>query len=190
MNKIKVPIEVSSRHCHLSKKDLDILFGEDYELNSIKKLSQKFDFACEESVSIEFGGKKINNVRVVAPPRDETQVEISLTDAYGSEIQPDIKLSGDLSESTSVKIIGPNGEVRLDKGLIIAKRHLHCSNDQAKEYELNDGDVVSVETIGDRSVIFNNVSVRVKDDYDLSMHIDTDEGNAAGIKKVSEGFIL
>ena len=158
---IKIPIEVSARHCHLSKKDLEKLFGAGYELKKMKQLSQPSDFACEETVEVEFGSKKFEKVRVVGPLREQTQVEVSLTDAVGSGLVPPIKISGDLKGSSSVILRGPAGEVELEEGLIIAQRHIHCHTDEAKRLKLKHGDVVSVKIEGERSVIFNNVKIRV-----------------------------
>lgn len=186
----KIPIEVSARHAHLCQKDLDALFGEGYELKKVKQLSQPSDFSCEEVVAIQFGSKKIENVRVVGPLREQTQVEISMTDAIGSGITLPVRLSGDMDKSSPVVIEGPKGAVSLAEGLIVALRHIHCATDEAAELDLKNGDNVSVRVEGQRPVIFENVIVRVRDDYKLCMHIDTDEGNAAGINKIGEGKIL
>ncbi|MCX6724393.1 MAG: phosphate propanoyltransferase [Candidatus Staskawiczbacteria bacterium] len=188
--KIVIPIEISARHCHLSKTDLEKLFGESYELKKIKQLSASADFACEEKIILQVGSKKFENVRVVGPLRSQTQVEISLTDAIGSGVVPPIRLSGNLEGSSEIKITGPNGEVELQEGLIIAKRHIHCATYEAKKYKLKHGDVVSVRVGGERPVVFEDVAVRVKDDYRLCLHLDTDEGNAAGINKKGEGEIV
>lgn len=188
--KIKVPVEVSARHCHLSVEDLEKLFGTGYELTKLKQLSEPSDFACKEVVNIIVGSKTFKNVRIVGPLRSQTQVEVSLTDAIGSGIMPPIRLSGDLRETGPVSILGPKGAIDLNEGLIVALRHIHCATDTAKKYKLKDGDRVSVEIKGERPVVFENVILRVKDDYKLSMHLDTDEGNAAGVNKVGEGLII
>ncbi len=188
--KILVPVEVSARHCHLSKEDLEKLFGVGYELKKLRQLSQPEEFACQETVDIQFGSKKIEKVRIVGPLRNMTQVEISLTDAVESGVTPPVRLSGNLKGPSSVILHGPVGTVELAEGLIIAKRHIHCATEEAKKFGLKNNDIVSVKVDGDRAVIFNNVVVRVKDGYQLSMHIDTDEGNSAGINKIGEGIIL
>ena len=191
---IKVPVEISARHCHLSKEDLEKLFGGvpsgSYELKKMRQLSQPSDFACEETIDIQFGSKKIEKVRVVGPLRAQTQVEISLSDAVGSGLMPPVKLSGDLHESVGVVLYGPAGQVELNEGLIIARRHLHYATDEAAKLGLKDGTKAAVRIEGERSVIFENVVVRVRDDYKLCLHLDTDEGNAAGINKIGEGQIL
>ena len=187
---IKVLVEVSARHCHLSKEDLEKLFGVGYTLGVAKQLSQPSDFACKETVDIVVGYKKFEKVRVVGPTRQQTQIEISLTDAFGSGVMPQVRLSGNLQESNGAVLIGPVSQVDLKEGLIIAQRHLHCSTQEAKKYKLKAGDVVSVEVKGARPVIFKSVAVRTRDDYKLCLHLDTDEGNAAGINKIGEGFII
>jgi putative phosphotransacetylase len=190
MKNIIIPVEVSARHCHLSKEDSEKLFGAGHELEKARQLYQPSDFACKETVDIQIGSKKIEKVRVVGPFRAQTQVEISLSDAVGSGLMPPVRLSGDLKGSVGVILQGPAGQVELKEGLIIAQRHIHCATDEAKKMKLKTGDVVSVKIEGERSVIFGKVIVRVKDDYKLCLHLDTDEGNAAGINKIGEGQII
>lgn len=187
---IKVSVEVSARHCHLSKEVLEKLFGKGHELKKVKQLSQPSDFACEETIEVQIGSKRIENVRVVGPLREKTQVEISLTDAVGSGIIPPTRLSGNLENSSGAILIGRNAQMELAEGLIIAQRHLHCDIESAEKYKLKTGDVVSVKVGQERKIIFEEVVVRVKDNYKLCLHLDTDEGNAAGINKISEGLIL
>ncbi len=186
---IKIPIEVSARHIHLSKADLEKLFGEGYELKKIKQLSQPSDFACEETLDIKVGDKKINKVRIVGPLREKTQVEISKSDAVMLEINPPLKMSGDIDGTPGIILIGPKGELELAEGLIIARRHIHCSTAEAKRADLRQGQIVSVDVKGERAITFHCVQVRVKDDYKLCLHLDTDEGNAAGINKTGEGIL-
>jgi len=188
--KIKIPVEVSARHCHLSKEDLEKLFGFGYELKKMRQISQPSDFASEEKVDIQVGDKKIKGIRIVGPLRKQTQVEVSLTDAFALGTAPKIRLSGDLKNSSPVAIVGPKGIVKLNEGLIVALRHIHCSEAEAAKLGLKNGQTVDVEIRGDRPIIFENVLVRVKDGYKLSLHLDTDEANAAGIDKIGEGIIL
>jgi putative phosphotransacetylase len=191
---MKIPVEVSARHAHLSKKDLEKLFGESYELKVRKQLTQPSDFACQETISIAIANKEdsciLENIRIVGPVRKETQVEISLTDAFKLGIVVPIRLSGDLAGSSPVKIIGPAGQVELEKGLIIAKRHIHCSEKEAKELGLKNSQIVSAGVEGERKTTFYNIVVRTGKNYKLCLHLDTDEGNAAGINKIGEGEIL
>ncbi len=187
---IKIPVEVSARHCHLSKGDLEKLFGINYELEKLKQLFQPSDFACKETVDIQIGDKKIEKVRIVGPTREQTQVEVSVTDIVDSGVLPPIKLSGDLMGTASVVLLGPKGAISLNEGLIVALRHIHCATDEAKKLRLKTGDIVSVKIEGERQIIFGKVIVRVRDDYKLCLHLDTDEGNAAGINKIGEGQIV
>jgi len=187
---MEIPVEVSARHIHISKKDLETLFGEGYQLHRLKQLTQPSDFATEEVLDIEIGGKKLLGVRIVGPEREKTQIEISKTDAVLLGVNPPIRLSGDLENSLGSKLIGPKGELELSEGLIIVKRHIHCATNEAESLGLKNNDIVSVKVDGERSVIFEGVVVRVNNDYKLSMHIDTDEGNAAGINKIGKGIIL
>ncbi|NCC69963.1 phosphate propanoyltransferase [bacterium] len=187
----KILVEVSARHVHISKKDLDILFGKDYPLNKIKDLSQLNEFASEETVSIiSKSGKVINNVRILGPEREETQIEISLTDSYYLKENVSIRQSGDLDKSTPVKLIGPIGSVELNFGMIVAKRHFHCTKETAKELNIEDNSNVMVKIEGERGLIFDNVFVRITDNAVDRIHIDTDEANACGIKGEVFGEII
>jgi len=187
----KIPVEVSARHCHLSKEDLEKLFGAGYELKKLKQLSQPSDFAAQETVRIEFGSKKFENVRIVGPVRQKTQVEVSLTDAVGSGVLPPLRLSGQLENSAPVAVSGPAGRVELKEGFIVAKRHIHCATKEAVNFGLKTGDIVSVRITSERPVTFHDIPVRVSDNYDFHLHLDTDEANAAGINPVkSEGVII
>lgn len=185
----KVPVEVSARHCHLCQKDFEKLFGHGAQLQKLKQLSQPSDFACQQTVDIQVGNTKFDGVRVVGPLRTQTQVEISLTDAVGSGVVPPLRISGDLKDSSPVILAGPAGLVELKEGLIIARRHLHCATKEAKELGLKHGQLVSVQIGGQRALMFHCIEVRVKDDYKLCLHLDTDEGNAAGINRVGEGTL-
>jgi len=187
---VKIPVEVSARHCHLSQKDLEVLFGEGYQLKKAKQLNQPSDFAAEEVLDIQVGDKKIQNVRIVGPTREVTQVEISKTDAVFLGVNPPVRLSGDLSDSIGIKLIGPKGELDLEKGLIIALRHIHCTKAEAEKIGLKHKDAVAVKINSERPLIFHDVLVRTGDNYKLCMHIDTDEGNAAGLNKIGEGIII
>lgn len=187
---IKIPIEVSARHVHLCQKDLEFLFGKGYQLKSFKKLTQPHDFAAKETLTVKSKEKVFDNVRIVGPIREKTQVELSRTDAFYLKINPPIRISGNLKGSSPVILIGPNSKIKLKEGVIISQRHLHCDTKGAEKMGLKDRAVISVKTEGQRSVIFNNVIVRVGDDYKLAMNIDTDEGNAAGIDKKTKGIIV
>jgi len=186
---VKIPIEVSARHCHLSKEDLVKLFGTGYELKVLKQLTQPSDFACQETINIKMGDNEIKNVRVVGPTRKQTQVEISKTDAISLGVDAPLRLSGNLEKSAGIFLQGPAGTVELKEGLIIARRHIHCSLKEAKEIGLRAGQLVSVEVKGERAVTFHCVEVRAGENYKLCLHLDADEGNAAGINKVDQGVL-
>lgn len=179
--KTVLPVALSNRHCHLSQADADVLFGEGYAFKKIKDLSQPGQFACEETVQV-VGSKGSLTMRILGPVRKESQVEILLADSFKLGVPVVIRDSGKLEGTPGAKIVGPKGEVTLDKGVIVASRHIHFSTKQGEEYGVKDGDIVRVKTPGERGVIFENVLARVSDVYDLEMHVDTEEGNAAGLK--------
>ncbi len=183
---MKIPIEVSNRHVHLSKEDLEKLFGLGYELKKLRELSQPGQFAAEERVKL-ISNKEINNVRILGPVREKTQVEISKSDARFLGLDVPVRDSGDLGNSAGIKLAGPNGEVDLKEGAIISRRHLHISEEESKELGVSNGDVVSVEIENDRGIRFNNVLVRAGKGHKLALHLDSDEGNAAGIDGFGEG---
>lgn len=178
---MKIPIETSARHIHLSKKDADILFGKNYKFKILKELSQKGQFAYNETVILSGPKGEIDNVRYLGPFRDNTQVEVSETDTRSLGVNPVIRMSGDIKGSPGIKIIGPKGEIDIKEGVIIALRHIHMDPATADKLNLKDKDKVKVDINGIRDLIFESVSVRVRPDFTLSLHLDTDEANAAGI---------
>ena len=183
-----IPIGVSNRHIHLSKDDLETLFGEGYELTPIKELSQPGQYACKEVLTIIGPSMRpIENVRVLGPVRKASQVEISQTDSYTLKVKPPVRESGKIEGSAPITIIGPKGIVVLSEGCIIANRHIHMSPDEAKHFGLKDCDYVDIEVNGKRRTKWYDVQVRVHKDFRLEMHVDTDDANAAGI---INGFIV
>lgn len=178
---MKVPVGISNRHVHLSREHLDILFGERYELTKIKDLRQKGQFAAEETIDLEGPKGKISHVRILGPDRANTQIEISKTDGYVLGVNPPMRDSGDLAETPGITIIGPKGRVTLQEGLIIAARHIHMNETDAAKIGVNDNEHVSVRVEGERSLILEKVLCRVHPSFVLEFHIDTDEGNAAGL---------
>ncbi|OEH84784.1 propanediol utilization protein [Desulfuribacillus stibiiarsenatis] len=179
---MKVPVGISNRHIHLSDREVAILFGDDHELTPFKPLSQPAQYAAEETVTIKGPKGFIEKVRVLGPTRRQTQIEISRTDCFTLGINPPVRDSGDVEGSAGLEIIGPNGSVHIDEGVIIAQRHIHMHTKDAENYGLEDKDRVFVKTGGDRSIIFENVLIRVSDKFSLEFHVDTDEGNAASLK--------
>ncbi len=186
-----VLVETSARHVHVSKEALAILFGEGYELTKKKDLSQPGQYACEERVQVIGPKNSFPAVSILGPVRPETQVELSAGDARSIGVKAPIRESGDLEGSGGCKIVGPKGEIEIEKGVIIAKRHIHMTKADAAEYGLEDKQIVSVKVETDgRSLIFGDVVVRVSDSYALAMHIDTDESNAAAAYPGLMGEIL
>ena len=190
MNK-PVLIVTSARHVHVSRRVLDILFGEGYELTVKKNLSQPGQFACEERVQVIGPKSSFPAVSILGPVRPETQVELSAGDARSIGVKAPIRESGDLEGSAGCRLVGPKGEVEIKDGVIIAKRHIHMTPEDAEKYGLEDKQVVSVKVdTAERSLIFGDVVVRVSPKYALAMHIDTDESNAAGCTSGLMGDIL
>ena len=186
-----VLIETSARHVHVSRRVLDILFGEGYELTHKKDLSQPGQFACEERVQVIGPKNSFPAVSILGPVRPETQVELSAGDARAIGVKAPIRESGDLKGSAGCKLVGPKGEVELEDGVIIAKRHIHATPEDAEKYGLADKQIISVKVdTPERSLIFGDVVVRVSKNYALAMHIDTDESNAAGCTPGLMGEIL
>ncbi len=177
-----VPVGVSNRHIHLSKEDVETLFGAGYELTPMKDLSQPGQFACKETLTlIGPAMRPIEGVRVLGPVRKASQVEISRTDSFVLKVKPPVRESGDIAGSAPITIVGPKGVVTLKEGCIIANRHIHMSEEEGAQFGLNDGDYVTVEVNGERRTTFYDVQVRVNKAFRLEMHIDTDDANAAGI---------
>ena len=184
----EIPIGVSNRHIHLSQNDLETLFGKGYELTPIKDLSQPGQYACKEVLTIVGPSMRpIENVRVLGPIRKASQVEISATDSYVLKVKPPVRESGNIKDSSPIRIIGPKGVVELSEGCIIANRHIHMSPDEAQRFGVNDGDYVDIDVNGKRRTRWFDVQVRVHKDFRLEMHVDTDDANAAGI---GNGFFV
>ena len=187
---MNIPIASSARHVHLSQVDLEKLFGSGYQLKKERDLVQPGEFAAEETVVIQGTKAKIEKVRIVGPLREKSQVEISKTDARYLGIEAPIRISGNHSDSASLTLIGPASQVTLPDGVIVPQRHIHCSAVQAEEIKLVNNQMVSVDIKGERGLIFKQVIVRVADDYQWEMHVDTDEANASGLKPGTEGKII
>ncbi len=177
-----IPAALSNRHLHLSQEHIEQLFGKNYNLCSLKDLSQPGQFACEEKVDMIGPKGEIKGIRVLGPARPQTQIEVSVSDSFILGVKPPVRDSGDIEGSPGVTLRGPVGEVQLDKGVIIAARHIHMHTADAEKYMVEDKQRVKVRTSGERALIFENVLVRVSPKYALEMHLDTDEGNAANLK--------
>ena len=184
-------VEVSARHIHLDRETMDVLFGKDSELHPIKDLSQPGQYAADEKVTL-VGPKGKSSVRVLGPLRNETQVELSLTDARSLGVDAQIRESGDLEGTTgNLTLVGPAGEVTLEKGVIAAKRHIHMTPEDAEKFGVENGQIVNVKIDTDgRSIVFGDTVIRVSPKYALAMHIDTDEANAAAIAGSAKGTLI
>ena len=185
-----IEVEASGRHVHLTREHIEILFGEGHELTRIKDLSQPGQYACKERVTISGPRGKIDNVVVLGPPRNETQVEVSFTDALVLGSIPPVKLSGDLENTPEITISTERASIALNRGLMVAKRHIHMTPEDAKKFEVSNNDNVRVKVLGKRPLIFDDVVVRVSKDYRTFMHIDYDEANACGFSKGTFALIV
>ena len=175
----KILVETSARHAHVTKEDLEILFGKGASLTHKKDLSQPGQFACEERITVVGPKGEMPGVSILGPERPATQVELSLTDARKLGITAPIRESGDVKDSGACKLVGPCGEVELKEGVIIAKRHIHMTPEDAAVYNVSDKEIVSVKIDSpERSLILGDVVVRVSPKFALAMHIDTDDSNA------------
>ncbi len=183
----EIPVGISNRHIHLTKEDLETLFGAGYELTHLKDLSQPGQYACKETLTIVGPSMRaIEGVRVLGPLRKASQVEISVTDSYVLKVKPPVRESGKLDGSAPITIIGPKGIVRLNQGCIIANRHIHMSPDDAAHFGVKDGDYIDVDAMsGTKRTRWFDVQVRVHPDFRLEMHVDTDDANAVGFKNGS-----
>jgi len=177
-----VPIGVSNRHIHLSRGAMDALFGPGSALTRKKAMKQPGQYAAEETVTLRGPKGALKKVRVLGPLRGETQVEVSVADGFVLGVRPPLRLSGDLETSPGIEIIGPHGSVTIDRGMIVALRHIHMPSLVADEVGLRSGDMVDVEVGGDRGGVMRGVAVRVSDPAALEMHIDIEEANAFGLK--------
>lgn len=186
----EILVETSARHVHVTQETLEVLFGKGAQLEVKKMLSQPGQFASNQKVNVvgyklnKVTGEKVEavlkGVSILGPVRKQNQVELSATDARSIGIAAPIRESGDIKGSGACKLVGPCGEVELSEGVIVAKRHIHMTPADAEEFGCKNGDIVKLElNTPDRSLIFGDVVVRVREDFALAAHIDTDESNAA-----------
>jgi acetate kinase len=187
----RVPIGISARHAHLSPASVEKLFGAGYTLKPRVDLSQRGQFSAQETVTLVGPRGRIENVRVMGPPRKQDQVEISRSDEFVLGIDAPVRVSGDLANTPGITLEGPNGSVKLEHGVVCARRHIHMSTADAARLGLADHANVAVRIDSDgRDLTFNDVTVRVSPDFTLELHLDTDEANAAGIERGMTGEIL
>jgi len=187
---MKVLIETSARHIHLTEEHIEALFGSGHKLNYKKELSQPGQFACEERVDIVGAKGTIKNVIILGPARPATQVEVSLTDARALGLTPPVRESGDLDGSAPCKLIGPAGELDLPQGLIAVQRHVHFNLAEAAKIGVRDKQIISVRIDSARPLTFGGVVARLHENFTLAMHIDTDEANACAASGELYGEII
>ncbi|MED4583694.1 phosphate propanoyltransferase [Brevibacillus choshinensis] len=178
----EIPIGVSNRHVHLSPEDVERLFGEGHQLTPMRELSQPGQFACQETVTLVGPKGSIHGVRILGPARGATQVEISRTDGFSLGVHAPVRMSGDIEGTPGMVLVTAKGTVVLTKGVIVAKRHVHMSVEEAELYQVKDGDTLILETQTDRPILYPDVVVRVNPRFALDFHVDLDEGNAANLK--------
>ncbi len=185
-------VETSARHVHVTEETLALLFGEGYKLTVKKELSQPGQYASNERVTVVGPKKELANVSILGPCRKFNQVELSATDARSIGIDAPIRESGDIKGSGKCTLVGPNGSVDLEEGVIVAKRHIHMTPSDAAEFSVKNGDIVSVliENGNGRKTIYGDTVIRVSDSFKLAMHIDTDESNAASCARAQMGVIV
>jgi len=184
---IKIPIEVSARHLHLCDADVDTLFGKGYKLTIKRELSQKGYHVANERVEV-VGPNGSASFGILLPNRSASQVEMAITDAIKLGIEPTLGDSGNHENTTGCILRGPEGEVELKQGVMIARRHIHMNQAEADALGVKDKDRIHVEVDGDRGLIFKDCLVRVDPSFSTSMHIDTDEGNAANINNTTRTY--
>lgn len=180
--KTMLPIARSDIHVHLTREDVEVLFGKSYTLTHVRELTVPGNFACAETVEVVGPKGSIKGAVVVAPTRNYSQVEVSFTNAEVLGVDPPLRESGDIEGTLGCTLIGAGGrELVLEKGLIAALRHIHMHTNDAKEFGVVNGQRVKIRVPGERGLVFENVIIRVADNLALEMHIDMDEGRAAGI---------
>ena len=187
----KVSVEISARHVHLSEEVYKKLFGEDAEMTSVKNLTGGGAFVDARRVTLVGPKSEMKRVAILGPYRP-VQIELSKTDARKLGVEPPIRISGDTKGSAPIKIIGDCGEYDAEEGAIIAKRHIHVCQREAAEWGVKKNDIVKVSIkTAERSLIFDDVVIRTNPEESLAiMHIDTDEGNAAGMDGTTDGFVV
>ncbi|HOE56271.1 MAG TPA: phosphate propanoyltransferase [Bacillota bacterium] len=185
-----IPVNMSNRHIHVSQEHLEILFGKGHELTNVKDLSQPGQYACDEKVDIAGPRSTLKGVRILGPVRPVTQVEISMFDARAMGVEAMVRPSGNIQGTPGCTIIGPKGQVTIEEGVIVAARHLHLHTSDSEKFGLKDRDIIKVRIGDERAVVLENVVVRVHPTYALDMHIDIEEGNAAGIQNSVMGEIV
>lgn len=188
IHRLFVELEASGRHVHVTREQAQTLFG--HGLTPKRPLSQPGQYLANERVTVVGPKGTFENVAVLGPERKEAQVEISLTDGRTLGLEAPVRLSGDVSGTPGVTLIGPAGTVTLNQGVIAAQRHIHLTPEDARNFGVKDKQVVKLQTFTARPVIFQDVAVRVSPDFASYVHLDYDEANACGFAKGDLGRIL
>ena len=189
MSERQVIVEMSGKHCHVTEEVFEKLFGAGFEMEVKKMLSQPGQFATPHKVTV-VGPKGSTAMTIIGPPRSVNQIELSFTDARSLGFEPPVRESGDVAGSPGCTLVGPEGEVVISEGVIVAKRHVHLTPEDAEKFGLKDKQIIKVRLEGERSLIFDSVVARVSKDYATYMHIDYDEANAAAPMKSDVATIL
>lgn len=189
-NRMMVPVGVSARHIHLTQEDVEQLFGKGYTLTKKKELMGGQFAANEQCTIVGLKLRAIENVRILGPVRQKSQVEISATDARTLGVNAPLRESGDVAGSAPAALVGPKGAIYLKEGCIVAARHIHMTPEQAEGASLKDGDYVSVRMGSERGSVLDHVKIRVDESFSLEMHIDTDEANACQVKQGDMAAII
>lgn len=189
-NDTGIPLGISNRHIHLSQRDIDQLFGQGYQLTELKELSQPGQYACKETVTICGPRGVIEKVRVLGPARPASQIEVMTGDCFKLGVKAPVRQSGDISGTPGITIVGSAGSVEIKEGVIVAQRHIHMSPEDAQFYKVTDGELVMIKLNSERGGVFDNVVVRVSEDFRLECHLDVEEANAMGLNSKSKVYII
>lgn len=188
LGNIFVELEASGRHVHVTQAQAQSLFG--HKLTPKRPLSQPGQFLSNERLTVVGPKGQFENVAVLGPERKEAQVEVSLTDARALGLAPPVRLSGKVEDSPGATLIGPMGQVTLDRGVIVAQRHIHMTPEDAAKFGVTDKQIVRLQTYTQRPVIFDDTVIRVSPDFATYVHLDYDEANACGFRSGDLGRIL
>ena len=197
----EILVETSARHVHVTQETLEILFGKGAQLEVRAMLSQPGQFVSNQRIDLvgyklnKATGEKvetrIKGVSILGPVRKDNQVELSFTDCRALGVNAPVRESGDIAGSAGCKLVGPAGELEIKEGVIVAKRHIHMTDADAAEFGVKNGEIVKLEVnTNGRSLIFGDVVVRVRNDFALACHIDTDESNAAACSGTVYGKLV
>ena len=188
MDRIFVELEASGRHVHVTEAQAQALFG--HRLTPKRELSQPGQFLANERVTVIGPKGRFDNVAVLGPERKAGQVELSVTDTRTLGIPAPVRMSGDVADSPGAILQGQMGTVSLREGVIVARRHIHMTPQDAQRMGVKDKQVVRLQVYTQRPLIFDDVAVRVSPQFQTRVHLDYDEANACGFQNGDLGRIL